>query len=61
MYDLQENLGDPAACYAICMQRIEGQGAYLKANGYRLSCSLAIAALLCMLRRRPAIYYPYSP
>ena len=29
-----ENPGDPAACYASCMQRIEDQGAYLKANGH---------------------------
>ena len=25
--------GDPAQCYAICMQRIEDQGTYLKALG----------------------------
>jgi hypothetical protein len=28
-----ENPGDPAQCYAICMQRIEDQGTYLKALG----------------------------
>lgn len=27
-----ENPGDPAQCYAICMQRIEDQGTYLKTN-----------------------------
>jgi len=27
-----ENPGDPAQCYAICVQRIEDQGVYLKAN-----------------------------
>jgi len=29
-----ENPADPAACFAICMQRLEDQGAYLKANGH---------------------------
>lgn len=29
-----ENPGDIGACYSVCMQRIEDQGAYLKANGH---------------------------
>lgn len=29
-----ENPGDPAQCYATCMQRIEDQGAYLKSSGH---------------------------
>lgn len=29
-----ENPGDIRACYSVCMQRIEDQGAYMKANGH---------------------------
>jgi hypothetical protein len=29
-----QNPGDIGACYAICMQRIEDQGAYLKSSGH---------------------------
>jgi hypothetical protein len=29
-----QNPGDIGACYAICMQRIQDQGAYLKSNGH---------------------------
>ena len=29
-----QNPGDIGACYAICMQRIEDQGAYLKSTGH---------------------------
>lgn len=29
-----QNPGDIGACYAVCMQRIEDQGTYLKSNGH---------------------------
>src|SRR5271170_4740909 len=29
-----ENPGDIGACYAVCMQRIEDQGTYLKSTGH---------------------------
>ncbi len=29
-----QNPGDIGACYGICMQRIEDQGAYLKSTGH---------------------------
>ena len=29
-----QNPGDIGACYAICMQRIEDQGTYLKSSGH---------------------------
>lgn len=32
---IRENPGDDAPCYAICMQRVEDQSAYLKAYGHQ--------------------------
>jgi hypothetical protein len=32
---IRENPGDDAPCHAICMQRVEDQGAYLKAYGHQ--------------------------
>jgi hypothetical protein len=32
---IRENPGDNAPCYAICMQRVEDQAAYLKAYGHQ--------------------------
>ena len=29
-----QNPGDIGACYAVCMQRIEDQGTYLKSSGH---------------------------
>jgi hypothetical protein len=32
---IRENPGDNAPCYAICMQRVDDQAAYLKAYGHQ--------------------------